>query len=104
MRKDFLSLPTNASDPDPACLALLLRNKEYSQQHLKEKMNSKMKRMDVLCSAVQYRQRQGRTPPSMFFLISSILLPKESLSFGIWWGRATLEVAVAVEVAVEPVK
>ena len=38
----------------------------------------------------------------MFFLISSILLPKESLSFGIWWGRDTLE--VAVEVAVEPVK
>ena len=49
-----------------------------------------------------------RTPPSMFFLISSILFPKESLSFGMWWGRATLEleleVEVEVEVEVEPVE
>lgn len=69
MRKDFLSLPTNASDPDPACLALLLRNKEYSQQHLKEKMNSKMKRMDVLCSTVQ---TEAGTYPSLHVLSNFI--------------------------------
>jgi hypothetical protein len=49
-------------------------------------------------------QTEARTPPSMFFLISSILFPKESWSLGMWWGRATLEVEVEVSADAEPVK
>lgn len=51
-----------------------------------------------------YVQTEARTPPSMFFLISSILFPSESWSLGMWCGRATLEVKVEVSADAEPVK